>query len=800
MKPSGLAIAPRGPHASFVHRGRGWPASRWCRPRRSAGQSAPPKTSGAPGSMAPGTPLSLDEALRAAAKASELIEVARDDVERSRTFVTTARAGYLPIVNGTAAYQRTLKIEFDDISFGRRADDDDRRSSSRSVAQQLARGVDRRPAAVRRLPHSLAMGRPGGRALTQLGVTRRDRVVLQARSHITTRCRGSSVGRSAGHTPAGEADARRDQHQFTQGTAPSSCLRGGHARQLEQHLVDLPSSAMSRMCSCDGLLGVPVDKPITLTTKLEDEDVDAGVATGSVGGGVPPAQTRVAIAQAADRCRARRRRRARESPVVPDDLGGHRPRVRDYRTIRSRRTGRRTGPSVSTSRFRSSTGSAAKRSSWLARPSSSPRARSSRPPPRPASRDRAGGPRTSRRASKTLETTPAPSVRRSARIRLPTCGFSKARRRTSSWSMLVSSSNRRSSTRRAQHTLRIARIRQELLPGLRLGAVLAVPSRALCRMLEASKAVPELYVRFVGRVRFCSEVACGVQEAVTRPTETSRGPRSSRPRTSSRSSAASSRRARASPARSRRATRSVVRAETSGTVLQIGPELGQTVKKGDLLARVEAKALGDMSSSAQGIVASAQAQLDLAKREVERTEALVKGGALAQRELDRAQSQVTAAQAQVTQAKAQLASSKSQLGDATVRVAVRRRRRAALGRPVTSCRRVRELYEVIDPSRRCGSMRRSRPMTCRRSSRARPSTSRCAVIPPAVCGNDRARRAGGRSGDAPDPGPRRYSRTRAASSIAGLYAEGRVAVERREALSRRSRRSIRPATSRPCCA
>ena len=115
------------------------------------------------------------------------------------------------------------------------------------------------------------------------------------------------------------------------------------------------------------------------------------------------------------------------------------------------------------------------------------------------------------------------------------------------------------------------------------------------------------------------------------------------------------------------ATRSVVRAEVGGTVLQVGPELGQAVKKGDLLARVEAKALGSVTTSAQGGVASAQAQLDLARREVERTEALVKGGAVAQRELDRAQSQVKAAEAQVQQARAQLASSQSQLGDATVR-------------------------------------------------------------------------------------------------------------------------------------
>src|SRR5262245_41812780 len=71
--------------------------------------------------------------------------------------------------------------------------------------------------------------------------------------------------------------------------------------------------------------------------------------------------------------------------------------------------------------------------------------------------------------------------------------------------------------------------------------------------------------------------------------------------------------------------RSVVRAESAGSVVAIGPELGQTVKRGDLLARVEVKALGDVNASAKSGLAGAEAGLkaaeatrDLAKREVER--------------------------------------------------------------------------------------------------------------------------------------------------------------------------------------
>lgn len=227
--------------------------------------------------------------------------------------------------------------------------------------------------------------------------------------------------------------------------------------------------------------------------------------------------------------------------------------------------------------------------------------------------------------------------------------------------------------------------------------------------------------------------------------------------------------------------RSVVRAETGGTVLQIGPELGQPVKKGDLLARIEAKALGDMSSSAQSGVANAQAQLDLAKREVQRTEALVKGGALAQRELDRAQSQVTAAQAQLNQAKAQLASSQSQLGDATARApfaGVVARRSVSAGDVVSPGA---ELYEIIEPS----SMRLDASVASEDLSAISVGKS----VDFAVRGYPGQMFAGTISRIAPaaDPVTRQIQilveiPNPGGKLIAGLYAEGHVAVEKREAL------------------
>jgi RND family efflux transporter MFP subunit len=227
--------------------------------------------------------------------------------------------------------------------------------------------------------------------------------------------------------------------------------------------------------------------------------------------------------------------------------------------------------------------------------------------------------------------------------------------------------------------------------------------------------------------------------------------------------------------------RAVMRAETSGSVVAIGPELGQAVKKGDLLARVEAKALGDVTTSAKSALSAAEAQRDLARREVERTEALVKGGALAQRELDRAQSQLKQAEAGVVQARAQVSSSQSQLGDATVRAPITgvvARRAVSVGDVVTVGA---ELYDVIDPS----TMRLDASVASDDLSaiqvgktvdfevRGYPGqrfTGTIARVAPAA---DPVTRQIQVLVDIPNPGGK---------LVAGLYAEGRISVEKREGL------------------
>jgi len=62
--------------------------------------------------------LSLDDALRIAAGESETVWVAQAGVLRAVGNTRIARSGFFPQITGAASYTRTLRSQFDDISFG----------------------------------------------------------------------------------------------------------------------------------------------------------------------------------------------------------------------------------------------------------------------------------------------------------------------------------------------------------------------------------------------------------------------------------------------------------------------------------------------------------------------------------------------------------------------------------------------------------------------------------------------------------------------------------------------------------
>jgi RND family efflux transporter MFP subunit len=109
-----------------------------------------------------------------------------------------------------------------------------------------------------------------------------------------------------------------------------------------------------------------------------------------------------------------------------------------------------------------------------------------------------------------------------------------------------------------------------------------------------------------------------------------------------------------------------IRAEVPGAVTHVGAELGQRVKKGQILARIEDIALQNAYASAQSALQSAKITLENANRQAGRAERLYATGALSQADLETAQSQKTAADAQVAQAQALLTQARKQLQAATV--------------------------------------------------------------------------------------------------------------------------------------
>ena len=109
-----------------------------------------------------------------------------------------------------------------------------------------------------------------------------------------------------------------------------------------------------------------------------------------------------------------------------------------------------------------------------------------------------------------------------------------------------------------------------------------------------------------------------------------------------------------------------VRAEVGGTVLQTYAEQGQRVSRGQVLARIDDAALRETELSARAAVTTAQNTVDLNKRQLERNDALLKAGAIAERDVEIVRNQYSAAEAQLANAKAQLANAEKQLSKATI--------------------------------------------------------------------------------------------------------------------------------------
>ena len=115
------------------------------------------------------------------------------------------------------------------------------------------------------------------------------------------------------------------------------------------------------------------------------------------------------------------------------------------------------------------------------------------------------------------------------------------------------------------------------------------------------------------------------------------------------------------------AREATVRAQVGGSILSLTVDKGQVVSAGQVLAKISARDLDDAMASAEATVKSAETALTVAQAEQQRTQSLVKGGALASRDLEQANNMVSNAQAAVAAAKARQRAVWQALDDTTVK-------------------------------------------------------------------------------------------------------------------------------------
>lgn len=109
-----------------------------------------------------------------------------------------------------------------------------------------------------------------------------------------------------------------------------------------------------------------------------------------------------------------------------------------------------------------------------------------------------------------------------------------------------------------------------------------------------------------------------------------------------------------------------IRAQVSGSVLSTSAELGQTVSKGQTLARVDAGGLQDAYLSARAAVASAQSSYDIAARDLQRSQTLLSAGAIAPRDLETSQRSTSSARAALEDTRARLALAQKNFQNTTI--------------------------------------------------------------------------------------------------------------------------------------
>ncbi len=108
-------------------------------------------------------------------------------------------------------------------------------------------------------------------------------------------------------------------------------------------------------------------------------------------------------------------------------------------------------------------------------------------------------------------------------------------------------------------------------------------------------------------------------------------------------------------------------ANASGRVVEMPVDVGQAVKKGDVLARLDTRAVALVASEAKAQADLARSRREQAKRECERSKGLLEAGAISKSEYDRTQDQCNTSDFDVRAAEARAGQASQTLVDGVVR-------------------------------------------------------------------------------------------------------------------------------------
>lgn len=225
----------------------------------------------------------------------------------------------------------------------------------------------------------------------------------------------------------------------------------------------------------------------------------------------------------------------------------------------------------------------------------------------------------------------------------------------------------------------------------------------------------------------------------------------------------------------------MVRAQVPGAVMKVHVDHGMRVSAGQSLAQIDDRTLRDAFLSARSGFSAAQNAAQRARRDLERMERLAQAGAIAERDLEQARLASNGAESQLADAQARLTMAQKQLDDAQIR---------APFAGIVSVRSVSEgdvvapgaaLFSIVDPA----SMRFEASVPAAQLSQVRVG----APVTFTVSGYPDRRFAGrvARISPTVDQGTGQVrivvSVPNASSNlVAGLFADGRVASERRQGL------------------